>query len=159
MATDEVTNDMTDDEGEESGLEMSFLDHLEELRWRIIYTLIGLVVGTAIAWIFIDFLVDGVLLKPARDVGAVLQNLRPFGQLFMYMEVAIIIGVIISLPNLFYQFWKFISPALRKRERRYIWWIVIFSTVAILLSDVILSTQFSQSLFFIKSEIGEPNVF
>jgi sec-independent protein translocase protein TatC len=54
----------------------------------------------------------------------------------MYMEVAIIAGVILSLPNIFYQFWKFLSPALRKRERRYIWWIVIFSTICFLLGVV-----------------------
>ena len=132
MASDEVPNEILDDEEQNSELEMSFLDHLEELRWRLIYSLIGLVVGTAISWIFIDFLVDKVLLKPARDSGAILQNLKPFGQLFMYMEVAIIAGVILSLPNIFYQFWKFLSPALRKRERRYIWWIVIFSTFCFL---------------------------
>ncbi len=130
MATDDFTNELEDKEGE--GLEMSFLDHLEELRWRIIYSLIGLLVGTLIAWIFIDFLVDKVLLKPARDSGASLQNLRPFGQLFMYMEVAIIVGVIISLPNIFYQFWKFLAPALRKKERKYITSIVFFSTFCFL---------------------------
>jgi len=130
VATDQTTNEVLDEE--EDGLEMSFLDHLEELRWRIIYSLIGLVVGTAISWIFIDTLVDKVLLKPARDSGASLQNLKPFGQLFMYMEVAIIAGVVISLPNLFYQFWKFLSPALRKRERKYIKSIVFFSTICFL---------------------------
>ncbi len=51
--------------------EMTFLEHLEELRWRIIYSLIGIVIGTIIAWIFIDFLVDVVLLKPAKDSGAI----------------------------------------------------------------------------------------
>ncbi|MDP2363637.1 MAG: twin-arginine translocase subunit TatC [Ignavibacteria bacterium] len=112
--------------------EMTFLEHLEELRWRIIYSLIGIVVGTILAWIFIDFLVDVVLLKPARDSGALLQNLRPFGQLFLFMQIAIMVGMIISIPNIFYQFWQFISPALRKKERRYIFWIVAFSSVCFL---------------------------
>ena len=111
---------------------MTFLEHLEELRWRIIYSIIGIVVGTILAWIFIDFLVDVVLLKPARDSGAALQNLRPFGQLFLYMQIAIMVGVIISIPNIFYQFWQFISPALRKHERRYIFWIVAFSSICFL---------------------------
>ena len=130
MATKQITNGDTGEEDE--GKEMSFLDHLEELRWRIIYSLIGLIAGTAISWAFIDTLVDKVLLKPARDTGASLQNLKPFGQLFMYMEVAIIAGVVISLPNLFYQFWKFLSPALRKKERSYIKSIVFFSTFCFL---------------------------
>jgi len=42
---------------DESEPEMSFLDHLEELRWRLIYSLIGLVAGTIICWVFIDFLI------------------------------------------------------------------------------------------------------
>jgi len=134
LALDEVTNDSLDDqENDDNESKMSFLDHLEELRWRIIYSLIGLVAGTAICWTFIDYLVDKILLMPARNTGAILQNLRPFGQLFMYMEVAIIAGVVLSLPNLFYQFWKFISPALREKERKYITSIVIFSTLCFLI--------------------------
>jgi sec-independent protein translocase protein TatC len=121
-----------DEEGIEPEKEMTFLEHLEELRWRIIYSLIGIVVGTIVAWIFIDFLVDVVLLKPAKDSGAMLQNLRPFGQLFLYMQIAIMVGMIISIPNIFYQFWQFISPALRKKEKRYIFWIVAFSSICFL---------------------------
>ena len=51
---------MFDDDVDVGGKEgeMSFLEHLEEMRWRIIYSLIGIVVGTIIAWIFIDQLVD-----------------------------------------------------------------------------------------------------
>ncbi|PJA99696.1 MAG: twin-arginine translocase subunit TatC [Ignavibacteriales bacterium CG_4_9_14_3_um_filter_30_11] len=112
---------------------MSFLEHLEEFRWRIIYSLIGIVLGTIIAWIFIDYLVDYVLLVPAKSSGSELQNLKPFGQLFMYMQIAIIVGCILSIPNIFYQFWKFISPALRKKERKYISLIVIFSSLCFLL--------------------------
>jgi sec-independent protein translocase protein TatC len=118
--------------GIEPEKEMTFLEHLEELRWRIIYSIIGIVVGTIIAWIFIDFLVDVVLLKPAKDSGAILQNLRPFGQLFLYMQIAIMVGMIISIPNLFFQFWQFISPALRRKEKKYIFWIVVFSSVCFL---------------------------
>jgi sec-independent protein translocase protein TatC len=112
--------------------EMTFLEHLEELRWRLIYAIIGLIVGTIICWIFIDFLVEVILLKPARDSSAKLQNLRPFGQLFLYFQVALMGGVILSLPNIFWQLWKFIAPALRKTERGYIAWIVIFSSVCFL---------------------------
>ncbi|HMN47769.1 MAG TPA: twin-arginine translocase subunit TatC [Ignavibacteriaceae bacterium] len=128
-----LLKESTDEEEVVNEKEMTFLEHLEELRWRIIYSLIGIVVGTIIAWIFIDFLVDYVLLKPAKDSGADLQNLKPFGQLFLYMQVAIMVGLVISIPNIFYQFWKFISPALHKRERKYILWIVIFSSLCFLI--------------------------
>jgi sec-independent protein translocase protein TatC len=112
--------------------EMTFIEHLEELRWRIIYSLIGIVIGTIIAWIFIDLLVEEILLRPAKESGVSLQNLKPFGQIFLYFQIALIAGLILSIPNVFYQFWKFISPALRKHERKYILAIVIFTTVCFL---------------------------
>jgi len=112
--------------------EMTFIEHLEELRWRIIYSLIGLIIGTIVAWIFIDFLVEDVLLRPAKENGVSLQNLKPFGQIFLYFQIALIAGLIISIPNVFYQLWKFIAPALRKNERKYILAIVIFSTLCFL---------------------------
>lgn len=112
--------------------EMTFLDHLEELRWRIIYALIGVVIGTIIAWIFIDFLMENVLLLPAKHSGLKLQNLKPFGQLFIYFQVAIIVGIVLSIPNIFYQLWKFIAPALHQNEKKYVKWIVLFTTFCFL---------------------------
>lgn len=124
-------------ESEEAGeVEMTFLEHLEELRWRLIYSIIGVVVGTILCWIFIDFLIDGVLLLPAKKAGVLLQNLKPFGQIMIYMQVAIAGGIILSIPNIFYQLWAFISPALRPKERKYIISIVIFSTFCFLLGIV-----------------------
>jgi len=120
-------------ENDSTGVEMSFLEHLEELRWRIIYSLLGIVIGAIVCWIFIDFLVDVILLKPAKQSGASLQNLKPFGQLFMYMQIAIIGGIVASIPNIFYQLWRFIAPALKKQERKYILAIVIYSSVCFLI--------------------------
>lgn len=130
--SEEIINKIVESDSDVPEKEMTFLEHLEELRWRIIYSLIGIVVGTVIAWIFIDFLVDVVLLKPAKDSGAELQNLRPFGQLFLYFQIAISVGMILSIPNIFYQLWQFIAPALRKHERKYIFWIVVFSSICFL---------------------------
>ena len=132
MVAEETTLNNGDDQ-DIGDIEMSFLDHIEELRWRIIYALIGVLVFTIIAWIFIDPIIEVVLLKPARDANAPLQNLRPFGQLFLYIQVAIIVGIVVSLPNLFYQLWQFIAPALKQREQKYIIWIVFFSTFCFLL--------------------------
>lgn len=109
--------------------EMSFLGHLEELRWRLIYAAIGIVIGTVAAWIFIDQLVNYILLKPSRDAGIVLQNLKPFGQIVLYIQVAVIAGIMLSLPNIFYQFWKFIAPALKKNEKKYVFGVVFFSSI------------------------------
>ena len=114
--------------------EMSFLDHLEELRWRIIKAIIGIVVGAVICGIFIDWIMNYFLLAPAMSTSPplVLINLKPYGQLVLYMEVVLVGGIIISVPNIFYQFWKFIEPGLLVSERRYISWIVFFSTFCFL---------------------------
>ena len=113
-------------------IEMPFLDHLEELRWRIIKALIGLILGTLVCFIFIDFFVDNIFLLPAKTSNIKLQNLKPFGQFFLYFEVAMIMGAVVSIPNIFYQFWKFISPALKENEQKYIKSIVFFSTLCFL---------------------------
>ena len=92
--------------------EMTFLEHLEELRWRLLYSVIGIILGAIISWIFIEFLVENILLIPAKKAEINLQNLRPFGQLFLFMQIALIGGFILSIPNVFYQIWKFISPSI-----------------------------------------------
>lgn len=132
MARDQNFIETENESENRSEVDMTFWEHLEELRWRLIYTFIGVAIGGIICGIFIDYLIDQVLLKPANNAGATLQNLKPFGQIFLFFEVALIGGFILSIPNAFYQFWKFISPALRKKERKYILAIVTFSSICFL---------------------------
>ena len=122
----EIPKDLNEEEPQEGS--MTFLEHLEEFRWRLIYSFLGIVLGTILSWIFIDDLINVILLKPAFDAGIKLQNLKPFGQVYVYLEVAIICGIILSIPNIFYQFWKFIVPALKENEQKYISSIVIYSS-------------------------------
>lgn len=143
---------------DEQEAEMTFLDHLEELRWRLIYALIGLVAATALCWIFIDYLIEFILLKPARDAGADLQNLKPFGQLFMYFQVSIVAGLVLSIPNIFYQLWKFIAPALKKKERRYIFYIVIYSTICFLAGIVFAYYVMLPLTLQFASQFGSPDI-
>ncbi len=114
--------------------EMSFLDHLEELRWRIIKALIGIVIGAVICGIFVDWILNKFLLAPALATNPPLQliNLKPYGQLVLYMEVILVGGIILSIPNIFYQLWKFIEPGLMQTEKRYISSIVFFSSLCFL---------------------------
>ena len=113
---------------------MGFLDHLEELRWRIIKALIGIVIGSIVIGIFIDYIITEILLSPAKSTEPPMSiiNLKPYGQLTLYFEVILIGGLILSLPNVLYQFWKFAEPALKESERKYIKWIVFFSTISFL---------------------------
>lgn len=131
MVKKEIPQDLNEEETQEGS--MTFLEHLEEFRWRLIYSFLGVVIATIVSWLFIDYLINVILLQPARNAGLHLQNLKPFGQVFVYLEVAIICGIVLSIPNLFYQFWKFIVPALKESEKKYISSIVIFSSLCFII--------------------------
>ncbi len=108
--------------------EMGFLDHLEELRWDVIKALIGLAIATIICAVYTEFIVQQILLLPARTVGLKIQVLTPYGIVILYMEAALICGVILSMPNTLYWLWKFVAPGLLPKERRYISRIVFFTS-------------------------------
>lgn len=118
--------------------EMGFLDHLEELRWRIIKMLLGVVAGGIVMGIFIDWIMNNIIFAPAANTNPPLSiiNLRPYGQFLLYMEVILIGGAVISVPNIIYQLWKFIEPALMPHERRYVTGVVIFTSVCFLTGTV-----------------------
>lgn len=118
--------------------EMSFLEHLDELRKRIIFALVGVVIGCAIVGFKIDFVVEKVLLAPAAQTGLKLQNLQPFGQPFLYFKVILIGGLIISLPFVLYQFWKFVAPGLYPKEKKWVR-LVTFFTVLCFIAGVFFS--------------------
>lgn len=115
--------------------EMTFLEHLEELRWRIIKALVGVIIGSILVGIFIDYLINDILFAPAKHTNPPLSiiNLKPYGQFVLYLEVIVIGGAIVSLPNIIYQLWRFIEPALKPEERKYISSIVIFTTLCFLI--------------------------
>jgi sec-independent protein translocase protein TatC len=124
---------------------MSFLDHLEELRWRIIKGLIGILVGVAIAFVFSDFFVDKVMLGPTRAdffmydvlrVDAVnfdLQSRRLPGQFFTFWGTLFVMGFVIGSPVFIYQIWAFVEPALESREKKKTFFSTFFITFFFLL--------------------------
>ncbi len=109
--------------------EMTFWEHLEELRSRIIKSLIGILVGIIVCAFFSDAIINKILIVPAKKAGFTLQNLKPYGQFMLYMQVVIISGFVLSLPFTLYQFWRFVEPGLLPRERKYVLWIVAFSSL------------------------------
>ncbi len=114
--------------------EMSFLDHLEELRWRLIRGILGLVVAVIVCGIFSDWIVNSVVLRPGRLTNPPLQiiNTIPYGQVTFYMMVVLVSGLILSSPWLIYQLWKFVEPGLMPKERTYISAIVAYTTFCFL---------------------------
>ncbi|MFP4547500.1 MAG: twin-arginine translocase subunit TatC [Fidelibacterota bacterium] len=109
--------------------DMGFLDHLEELRWRIIKSLIAIVVFAIGAFVFSDFFVDALML-PSKDVDKMLvQVLKVQEMLMLKFKIAFIMGMILAIPVVAYQFWAFVAPGLYAREKRWGPALVIFVTL------------------------------
>jgi sec-independent protein translocase protein TatC len=100
---------------------MPFLDHLEELRWRIIWSLVAVVVGTVIGWFLVTRLdVLGVLIAPIVPLlgDSKLGYLSPTDPFFITLRLALTVGVLLALPIIVYQVWIFFAPALMPEEKR-----------------------------------------
>jgi len=109
--------------------EMSFLDHLEELRWHIVKALIGLLVATILCGVYADYIVQDLLMRPLREAGLKAQVLAPYGIVLLYMQTVLICGLILSMPNTLLWLWKFVAPGLLSKERRYVARIVFFTSL------------------------------
>ncbi|MGH7501419.1 MAG: twin-arginine translocase subunit TatC [Longimicrobiales bacterium] len=103
--------------------EMPFLDHLEELRWRILWSLLALIVATALSMVVVmNFDVVGLLKRPidpyvvAED--GKLVYLGPTDPIFIIIKIALSMGFVLASPIVFYHTWAFLSPALLPRERK-----------------------------------------
>lgn len=120
--------------------EMSFLEHLEELRWVILHSVIAVVACMFIAFFFKEFLFDTVILGPTKPefwtnrmmclLGELINknlcinsdpvnfiNIKMAGQLTVHFAVAMIAGAIIAIPYVIYQIWEFLKPALKDNEK------------------------------------------
>jgi sec-independent protein translocase protein TatC len=101
--------------------QMSLLQHLEELRRRIFYALICLLVAFGVCWTFVQeiyaFLERPI--HPFLPEGTKLSYLGPADPLMLYIKVALLAGVFLSAPVLLYQAWRFVAPGLYPRERRW----------------------------------------
>jgi sec-independent protein translocase protein TatC len=126
-----------DDDG--AGGKMSFLEHLDELRKRLIVSVYALVGGCVIAFIFVGRLQDFIMLPIARLVGdgqgttEVLQILAPMGGLMLMMKIGALGGLFLALPVIIFQLWLFIAPGLYANEKRFAIPFVLMGTTFFLL--------------------------
>ena len=111
--------------------DMGFFDHLEELRWRLIKAVGALVLTSLLCAIFYKELWD-ILLLPATRLNLPLQNLAPFGQITITIQVCLLSGFILGIPLILYQFWAFIRPGLYKTEQKYVGFLSIATMFAFL---------------------------
>ncbi len=133
--------------------EMSFFQHLEDLRWHIIRSLIAVCLFTIIAFIFSRFLFDDIILAPRNpdfitnqylcelsvkwntpvlcinQVPFTIINISMAGQFNMHILVSLIAGIILAFPYLIFELWRFIAPALYDKERRAASGFIIFTSL------------------------------
>lgn len=122
--------DETPEAKEKDGISMPFLQHLEELRWRLFKSIIAIIIMALTAFFFAEDLIKLVKI-PYGDYP--LYNIQVTGTFYAYLKVALFAGVIAALPIVFYQLWSFISPGLYKREKAVILPMVGVSTVLFLI--------------------------
>ncbi|MCA9971219.1 MAG: twin-arginine translocase subunit TatC [Anaerolineales bacterium] len=141
-------------------LEMSLLDHLNELRKRATWAIGFLLLATLASFAFAEPLLNFMMTPYVRAAaeGAQLQTLRPTEGIETFFKVSLLAGVIISMPVMLYQFWLFISPGLTKREKRYVY---VFIPSALLLFGIGISFAWfvlvPAAVFFLANFL--PDVF
>jgi sec-independent protein translocase protein TatC len=98
---------------------MTLMEHLDELRKRLIAALLYLLVGVGIAAIFTARLV-AFIQKPLVDVGLSMTMTHPTDAIELDIKTAIVFGIIVASPFILYQVWLFISPGLYANEKKYV---------------------------------------
>lgn len=126
---------------DEEPKEMSFVDHLEELRWHVLRAVASIFVFTVIAFVAKSFVFHDIILAPARtdflsyramcklgemigsealcitELGFTIQSRQMSGQFSMHMLVSVVIGLACAFPYAFWEIWRFVSPGLYPQER------------------------------------------
>jgi sec-independent protein translocase protein TatC len=142
-------------------VEMSFIDHLEALRGHLFRAVVAIAVGAIVVAVYNNFVVKRILMGPTHadfptygvlcrmshslglgealcmnDLGIKMQSTAVGGQFSMWFTVVLVGGIILAFPYIFYQFWRFIKPALTKREldrtRGVIFWVSLLFFTGVL---------------------------
>jgi sec-independent protein translocase protein TatC len=124
-------NGDSDPDDEPGGADkMSFLEHLDELRKRLIIAVSALGVGFALSWAYVEHLVDFIF-KPlsATIKGGKFQYIEPGEGFMMRMKLAALAGLFLALPVILWQIWRFVAPGLYTNEKRFAIPFVVLSTV------------------------------
>lgn len=160
----------------DTATEMSFIDHLEELRWHIIRSVIAVLIGAVVVFVFSDFVVNDILFAPTRSdfissrwlcrlghsigigdtlcfqqVDVKFLETTMTGQFIASFTLAFMGGVIIAFPFIFWEFWKFVKPALSEKElkktRGVIFWVSLLFFTGVAFGYFIL-TPFMVNFYF-----------
>ena len=134
LRRERISDPDTDDE-DAGEAKMSFLEHLDELRKRIIYVAISIFVGFVIAFFFIQRLFDFVMkpLQAGLPAGDRLIYTEPTEAFVLYLQIAAIAGLVIALPLVMTQVWLFIAPGLYSHEKKMAIPFILMSTIFFIL--------------------------
>ena len=143
----------------ENPTEMGFLEHLEELRWRIVKSLSAIIIGSAVSFGYIDEILNILLFPTSRTNNPInIQVLSVQGMFLIKWFISFISGFIITLPFLIYQFWQFVAPGLKVNEKKFALPFVFFAFTSFILGvsfGYFVLIPFSLEFF---SGIGAPHV-
>jgi sec-independent protein translocase protein TatC len=127
--------------------EMSFLDHLEELRWRLVRIAIAIVTISVVLWWFQEWIMDNLFLSMSKpdfitfrlmcdmfgicidEIPVKMQSTTMAGQFSYAMMTSIIGGVVLAFPYIFYQIWSFVKPGLKQKEKSVVKGIVFYVSI------------------------------
>ncbi len=140
-------------ENKKNNNEMSFLEHLEELRWHIVRSVVSVFLVAIVAFIYHDIIFDTIIIAPKNpdfltnrllcrlgqlvNINALCINTKPFeiinirmaGQFTTHITVSLIAGLILAFPYIFWEFWRFLRPALYASEKKYTKGTVFFASL------------------------------
>lgn len=134
----------------EGGKHQTILEHLNELRIRVTYAAIAVLITTVISFLFAEQLLS-FLMQPyaaSNPAGAALQTLRPTEGIETYFKVSLLSGIVLAMPVILFEVWRFLSPGLHAHEKRYVY---IFIPSALVL--------FTLGLFFAWFVLAPAAIF
>jgi sec-independent protein translocase protein TatC len=145
--------------------EMPFLDHLEELRWRLIWSLAAVLLCAVAGYFLVTrFDVLGILVEPIKPFlhGTRLKYLSPTEPFFITLKLAVSVGLVLASPIVIYQVWAFLAPALLPSEKRIIvpalyMGLVLFALGVLMSYKLVLPMTLSFTMSF-QTESLEQNI-
>lgn len=140
--------------------QMTFTSHLAELRQRLIKSVIALVITTIIAFIFARYIFD-FLIRPAPDDISLIY-IEMTGMIATYFKVALMGGLVLAMPVLVYQGIMFVSPALTRREKRYVYlalpWITLMFIAGFAFGYFVLVPPATNFLLSFMTDVARPEI-
>ncbi len=130
-AADDEPLDDDAEELDETGGRMSFLEHLDELRKRLLIAVGALLVGFLVAFAFISYIFEFIM-RPLQEIlpdGGRLVYTEPTEAFFLYIKIAALAGLVLAIPVILHQMWRFVAPGLYAREKKFAIPFVFFASV------------------------------